>query len=60
MPKQQYIEQGLFTVREVPKGDRVYPVTAITGKGQLKIAAALGINTQAGMLELSTSKTTDI
>ncbi len=53
VPKQQHVEAGLFTVKEVPKGDRVFPVTAITGKGQLRIARELGVSVQPPLPQLA-------
>ena len=50
MPKQTYVEQGLFRVKQVPSGTRVFPVMSITGKGQLRLAAVLGINAQLQLL----------
>ena len=38
--------QGLFTVKMVPKAGRMYPVTSVTGKGQLRIALELGVGVQ--------------
>ena len=52
VPKQKYVAQGLFLVREVPVKDRVYPVATITGKGQLWLARELGVGVQP-VLELA-------
>ena len=46
VPKQRFVEAGLFVVREVPKGRLFFPVTTITGKGQLRIAQELGASLQ--------------
>ena len=51
VPKQRFVEAGLFTVKEVPVKDRVFPVTSITGKGQLRIARELGGTTQPSLLQ---------
>ena len=40
-PYQQYIKQGLFQVREVYVNGMFYPVTFITGKGQLYLVEKL-------------------
>ena len=45
-PKQRYVDAGLFLVKEVPKGAMAFPVTTITGKGQLRIARELGVGVQ--------------
>ena len=50
VPKQRLIEQGLFTVREVPVKDRVYPVAALTGRGQLWLARELGVSVQPALI----------
>ena len=53
VPKQRFVEAGLFTVKEVPVGERVFPVTAITGKGQLRLAKELGVVFQPALLQLA-------
>ena len=49
LPKQRYVEQGLFEVKQVPVGSRTFPVTTITGKGQLRLARALGFTLQQSL-----------
>ena len=51
VPYSQYDQhgQGLFTVKMVPKAGRMYPVTSITGKGQLRIALELGVGVQPAL-----------
>ena len=45
VPYEKYDQnnQGLFRMRMVQVGEYIHPVTSITGKGQLKIAAELGV-----------------
>jgi anti-repressor protein len=47
MPYQQYIDQGLFEVKETlittSKGQRITFTTLLTGKGQVYFAQKLGI-----------------
>ena len=49
VPKQRYVDAGLFLVKEVLKGALVFPVTTITGKGQLRIARELGVSVQSAL-----------
>ena len=51
VPKQRFIEQGWFEVKQVVKDGRTYPHTTITGRGQVRVAAALGVTeTQPALL----------
>ncbi len=51
VPKQAHVTAGLFTVKQVPVGTRVFPVAAITGKGQLRLARELGLTGQLMLVE---------
>jgi len=50
LPYQEHIQAGRFKVNQVPKGDRLFPVTTISGKGMVWLAELL--KPAAGVLQM--------